>query len=180
MLAGGGITVKVARFPIRDDDEFRKKALLAIKNAELTAPDYNHTMLLINEGDKGVGLKLVDDWKTNDFSGFYIGFAGEGHRRFVVSTPGQNELREQCDAAPCKDLPLTWFIETCVPCPFFNGVSNETDANIKLFRTHSFKHVINKKEIICIPMGFKVFTRAGSYAAWKYTHDAGRGRSLKF
>ena len=180
-LAGGGIPVKVAKFPIRDDVDFQMKALRAIQRAGLTAPDNDRTVLLINEGVKGVGSKLVDDCKQNEFAGFYIGRAGEGWGRFVASSPGQGEgVGQKCDAEPCEDLPLTWFIESGVPCPFFNGVSDEAEANIKLCRAELFTHVFNKTDIICIPMGFKDFTKAGSYAAWKYTHNAVSGRYLKF
>jgi hypothetical protein len=136
-------------------------------------------MLLKYEGDKGVGAQLVTVCKPKDFAGFYIGLAGEGCGRYSVAAPGQTDVGQKCDAEPCKDLPLSWFIENGVPCGFFNSATKE-EANIQIFRQHLFKHVLNGKEIICIPMGFKKHTEAGSYTSWYYAHDAVHGGSLMF
>jgi hypothetical protein len=107
-------------------------------------------MLLIYEGQKGVSMQLVDDCKPGEFAGFYIGLAGQGCGRYSVAAHGQGEVGEKCDAAQCKDLPLTLFIESSVPCPFFNAVTNEAKTNITLFRQHLFSHVLNEKKVLCI------------------------------
>ena len=189
-LSGSGVPIKASLFPIPDGKEvtdetgvvisFRAMALKAIKDAGLVAPAEDTPMLLKTEGDMGVGAQLQRDCDQNAFAGFYIGRGCEDGSRFSVTTPGKGEVKEVCDAVPCKDLPLSWYIESGVPCPFFNASRTEEEANIKLFRENLFVVYLNKTRLICIPMGFKKYTTAGSFAAWKYTHDAVRGRSLKY
>jgi hypothetical protein len=177
-LAGEGIRVFLSQYPM-PGGEFKTKADAAILKAVLQVGGAQRCVLLINEGEKGVGVRVVGDFEAGSFFGFYIGIAGEGHGRFVVSTPGQGEVGEKCDAAPCKDLPLSWFIENGVPCPFINAAST-AKANIHLYREHLFYHNLNGKKFVCIPMGVTKFIKDASFASWVYPFDAVHGGSMRF
>ena len=178
-LAGEGIHLTLEPYPITGD-EFKAKADDAIRKAGLRVDDARKWVCLINEGEKGVGVRVVGRFELLWFFGFYIGIAGEGHGRYVVSTPGQGEVGERCDAAPCKDLPLSWFIEKGVPCPFINAAASTAEANIHLHRENLFFHDWNGKKLICIPMGVCKVIEDASFASWFYSFVAVRGRSMRF
>jgi hypothetical protein len=174
-----GVSVRLAKFPI-DEEGFKIQAIAKIKSAGLNAPDEDRSVLLLNEGDKGVGMQMVGRFERNDFAGFYIGVAGDGISRYSVATPGCGRVGEKCDAMPCKDLPLSWFIENGVPCPFINAARVDSEANIKLFRSDMFLYDWNGKILVCIPMGFKRNTEDKEFAAWKYQHSAAHGRNMTY
>ena len=178
-LAGEGIHVTLEPYPITGD-EFKAKADAAIRKAGLRVDDARKWVCLINEGEKGVGVRVVGRFELLWFFGFYIGIAGEGHGRFVVSTPGQGEMGKRCDAAPCKDLPLSWFIENGVPCPFINAAASTAEANIHLYRENLFFHDWNGKKLVCIPMGVCKVIEDASFASWFYSFVAVHGRSMRF
>ena len=179
LLAGEGIPVLLERYPIKDV-EFMGNADKSIRKAGLRADDANRRVCLINEGEKGVGVQVVGRFELLEFFGFYIGIAGEGRGRFVVSTPGQGEVGERCDAAPCKDLPLPWFIDNGVPCPFINAADSAAEANIHLYREHLFYHCSNGKKLVCIPMGVCKVIEDKSFASWYYSFVAVSGRAMTF
>ena len=179
-LAGGGIRVLLNPYPIQGED-FRAKADAAIQSAGLLVGGEKRWVSLINEHGKGVGVQVSGDFAPNCFFGFYIGVAGEGRSRYVASTPGQGEVvGERCDAAPCKDLPLSWYICQGVPCPFINAATTEDEANITLHRRDVFTHNWNGKKLVCIPMGVRVFIPDKSFTAWLYPFAAAHGRSMTF
>ncbi len=113
---------------------------------------------------KGVGVRVVGRFETRWFFGFYIGMAREGSGRFVVSTPDQGEVGERCDAAPCKDMPLSWFIENSIPCPFINAGASTAEENIHLYREHLFTHDWNGMKLVCIPIGVCKVIEDASFA----------------
>ena len=179
-LAGGGIRVLLNPYPIQGED-FRAKADHAIQRAGLLVGGEKRWVRLIYEHGKGVGVQVSGDFAPNCFFGFYIGVAGEGRSRYVASTPGQGEVvGERCDAAPCKDLPLSWYICQGVPCPFINAATTEDEANITLHRRDVFTHNWNGKKLVCIPMGVRVFILDQSFTAWLYPFAAAHGRSMTF
>jgi hypothetical protein len=127
-------------------------------------------------------VQVSGDFAPDCFFGFYIGVAGEGRSRYVASAPGQGKavVGERCDAAPCKDLPLSWYIESGVPCPFINAANSDAEANITLHRTAVFAHNWNGKKLVCIPMGVCDSIPDKSFTAWIYPFAAARGRSMTF
>jgi hypothetical protein len=178
LLKGEGIPVLLNRYPI-PGDEFKEKAGSAIRKAGLHICPQRR-VLLINEGEKGVGVRVDGRFEPGCFFGFYIGIAGEGHGRFVVSTPGRGVVSERCDAEPCKELPLSWFIENGVPCPFINAADSPAEANTVLYRDQLFYHNWNGKKLICIPMGVRDVIEDASFASWFYSFAAVRGGSMTF
>jgi hypothetical protein len=177
-LAGDGIRVLLEQHPIKDV-EFKAKADDAIRKAGLRVDGAQRWVLLINEGGKGVGVRVVGRFERRQFFGYYIGIEGEGCGRYSVATPGRGEVGQKCDAAPCKDLPLSWFIESGVPGPFINSATL-AEVNIYLFRDHLFYHNWNGKRLVCIPMGVCKIIEDASYAAWDYPFAAVHGRTMTF
>jgi len=181
-LANEGIRVPLNPYPIAGD-EFKSKAEAAIEKAGLRVDNVTQRwVLLINEGKKGVGVQVVGDFEQGWFFGFYIGIAGEGFGRYSVATPGQGDVGEKCDAAPCKDLPLSWFINDGVPAPFINAAATLAEANIDLFRQREFMftHNFNGKKLICIPMGVRKSIKDKSFTSWVYPFDAVHGCNMIF
>jgi len=177
-LAGDGIRVLLEQHPIKDV-EFKKKSDDAIRKAGLRVDGAQRWVLLINEGGKGVGVRVVGRFERRQFFGYYIGIEGEGCGRYSVATPGRGEVGQKCDAAPCKDLPLSWFIESGVPGPFINSATL-AEVNIYLCRDHLFYHNWNGKRLVCIPMGVCKIIEDASYAAWDYPFAAVHGRTMTF
>ena len=171
--AGCGISmeIKVDVFP--DDPEWMQKSRMSLKcfdqkGLEELRRNPRRVLLKAEEG-KGVGVLGVGEFAALTFFCWYVGRAGDGFGRYVVSfLDGE---KKHCDGAPCKALPLKWLLEKGIAGPFINGAL--TDCNLVLERLQKFEH----NGLIWIPMSVsKAFRDA--FASWHYNHIAVKGKGL--
>lgn len=187
--ARDGISMELKLYPLAGDPEFVKKANKAFACNELRGtvlpaepgdapPGGPRDALLIDEPDKGNGVKASQRMKRNSFGMWYVGNKPESEPsgRYVVSLKLANKTHglRYSDGAPGLDLTVNDILGYGAPGCFVNSAKSEAVANLKLLPYQAFEH----KGKIWIPMAVKDRDiEAGDFFSWKYDHTALNGRS---
>ena len=182
----GGIPIMVQLYPF-DDPAFKKEVDDMFCRAGAKMEDlvkFPRRMFLRNEGDFGVGVFGPEDYKVNDFLGFYLGTVeDEPHGRHVVTS--KTGKAKYCNGGNSRLLPVSAHLERGTPGSYMNSSANRRNkdgsrmkANARADRTNQILHTHEGRRFACIPMFCSApFSKA--FTVWPYDPEAGHGSSFR-
>ena len=182
----GGIPIMVQLYPF-NDPAFKKEvdAMFIRVGANLEdLVNFPRRMFLRNEGDFGVGVFGPEDYKVNDFLGFYLGTVeDEPHGRHVVTS--KTGKAKYCNGGNSRLLPVSAHLERGTPGSYMNSSANRRNkdgssmkANARADRTKQILHTHEGRRFACIPM-FCSAPFSADFTVWPYDPEAGHGSSFR-
>jgi hypothetical protein len=182
----GGIPIMVQLYPF-NDPAFKKEvdAMFIRVGANLEdLVNFPRRMFLRNEGDFGVGVFGPEDYKVNDFLGFYLGTVeDEPHGRHVVTS--KTGKAKYCNGGNSRLLPVSAHLERGTPGSYMNSSANRYNkdgsrmkANARADRTNQILHTHEGRCFACIPM-FCSAPFSADFTVWPYDPEAGHGSSFR-
>lgn len=141
-------------------------------------------LLLLEQGDMGVGVQLRRKLKKGKPAAVYIGkfidCANKGAlrrtfpSRFSITTRAATYLKQVnsfvCDASSTKERPFEWFIANNNAGPFMNGIDEQSwQINCNLDRQSAY--LIGDDVVYILYANRDI--EEGEFLMWKYNHRAG-------
>jgi hypothetical protein len=186
LLSGDGIRLKVQLYPFDDDPEFQQKVDDMLKRRRAKGLEkFPRTVLLINEGEFGVGAHGPDAYEQGEFLGFYMGVSlrmdEEPHGRYVVTSFGKDP--KYCDGfgVPASEHRQRGTFGSCMNSCWNREAeppgTGRLQPNVTVDRDFQLQHTSEGRELTLIPI-FALHKFSDKPLHWDYDPGAGHGRSF--
>jgi hypothetical protein len=186
LLSGDGIRLEVQLYPFDEDPEFRQKvdAMLKLRKAK-GLEKFPRTVLLINEGQFGVGAHGPDAYEKDELLGFYLGTSlrtdEEPHGRYVVTSVGRDP--KYCDGfgVPASEHRQRGTFGSCMNSCWNRQAeppgTGRLQPNVTVDRDFQLQHTSEGRKLTLIPI-FVLHKFSDKPLHWDYDPAAGHGSSF--
>ena len=185
LLSQDGIRLEVQLYPF-DDPVFRQKVDAMLRKRRARGLDkFPRIVILINEGEFGVGALGPGAYEKGELLGFYLGVSfrndEEPHGRYVVTSLGKDP--KYCDGfgVPASEHRRRGTFGSCMNSCWNRQAeppgTGKLQPNVTVDRDHQIQHTSEGRELTLIPI-FALHKFSNKPFYWDYDPGAGHGRSV--